>query len=68
MSSTPLLSADEWMWRADLAAREAEAAGFAYTAEAFRELSKGSLARWKLGSTQDGVVREPVLESETIAR
>lgn len=39
MSSTPLLSLNEWMWRTDLAARQAEAAGFPCTAEAFRVLS-----------------------------
>lgn len=68
MSSTSLLSLDEWMWRTDLAAREAEAGGFSCTAEAFRALSEGSRVRWRLESIQDRVIRDPVPQGEAIAR
>lgn len=68
MSSNPLQSLDEWMWRTDLAARQAEAAGFSCNAEAFRALSEGSLVKWRLESIQDRVVRDPVSQGKAIAR
>lgn len=61
MSSNPLQSLDEWMWRTDLAARQAEAAGFSCNAEAFRVLSnlevEGSAHRagWLVNYIREGV-------------
>ena len=67
MSSTSLLSPDEWIWRTDLAARDAEAAGFSRPAEAFRALSEGNRIRWRLEPIQDQAFRDPVPQGEAIA-